>query len=82
MHFTVYTSENCSRCSTVKNVISMYQLEADFLKVGEDIKMEEFIKLTGGTREVPQVFLNGKRIGGLDDFKIHVKTVMVGRMGK
>lgn len=70
--YTVYSKQDCPNCTTVKTVMSMNGLEFTEKEVGKDISVEEFMAVSQGAREMPQVFQGDKRIGGLNDFKQHL----------
>lgn len=73
--YTVYSKPNCPNCDTVKAVMSMNDISFQEKVVGEDITIEEFMQAVPGAREMPQVFKDDQRIGGLNDFKAHLVEV-------
>lgn len=73
---TVYTRDNCPNCIVLKNVLNAYSIEHTVKKIGVDITLQEFSNIAPGVREVPQVFKDGVRIGGLEDFKQYLSKNM------
>jgi glutaredoxin len=59
----------CPFCVTAKNFATERNIPYDYKILNEDINMEEAIKLVGQTfRSVPQIIVDGKHVGGCDDF--------------
>lgn len=73
---TIYSAEDCPKCLTVKNMCEAYSINASVKVLGVDYTQEEFQKLMPGIREIPQIFVNGKRLGGLEQFKRHLIQTM------
>lgn len=72
MTVTIYSAVNCPKCTMLKNVCDAYGVETEVKVLDVDYTSEEFQKLMPGVREIPQVFEDGIRIGGLEDFKRHL----------
>ncbi len=63
----MYTKENCSYCNRAKQLLAAKKLDYQEIRVDTDSdKLEEMVRLSG-RRTVPQIFINGKAIGGYDD---------------
>ena len=65
---TVYSTPFCGYCSAAKRLLTAKG--ADFTEV--DVMFEpktrnEMIERSGGRRTVPQIFIDGRHIGGYDD---------------
>ena len=70
MHIVIYTKPDCPWCVKAKELMRKLNLKYDEKKLGEDYDREylrllvpENIPLT-----VPQVFVDGNRVGGYEDF--------------
>ena len=72
MIVTIYSAPNCPKCSILKTVCEAYEVKTEVKVLDVDYTPEEFQELMPGIREIPQVFENGIRIGGLEDFKQHL----------
>ncbi|WP_218814262.1 glutaredoxin 3 [Rickettsiella endosymbiont of Dermanyssus gallinae] len=63
----IYTTAVCAYCNNAKQLLSQKKLDYTEVRVDTDPeKMKKMIELSG-RRTVPQIFINGKPIGGFDD---------------
>lgn len=60
----VYTKDNCPYCVQAKHLLSKVGFEYSEVKIGVDITREEFLDTFPTAKTVPQIILNGERIGG------------------
>ena len=65
MNITMYTKANCPNCVTAKLILDSAGLKyADVdIMVGE--RMANFIKEFPDARQMPQIFINDQRVGGV-----------------
>jgi glutaredoxin-like protein len=67
----IYTRPGCSFCAEAKEL-----LKGEGLRFEEHILNEDYtiktLKAISGTTKVPQIFINGKHIGGDEDLKKHL----------
>ena len=63
----VYTKDNCPYCVKAKALLKGYGLEYVETVIGKDITREEFLDIFPTAKTVPQIILDGERIGGYDD---------------
>ena len=69
MKAIIIGTTTCPYCVTAKKFASERDIPYDYRVLGEDIEMDEAIKLVGQTfRTVPQIIVDGKHVGGCDDF--------------
>ncbi len=64
----IYTTKVCPYCVRAKNLLNAK--DADFTEIdltGDDAGREALLKRSNGMRTVPQIFINGKHIGGCDN---------------
>ena len=63
----MYTTETCSFCRDAKKLLARKKLSYNEIAVDKDpAKLAEMVKLSG-QRSVPQIFINGKPIGGFNE---------------
>jgi glutaredoxin 3 len=63
----IYTTETCSFCRDAKKLLARKNLSYNEIAVDKDpAKLAEMVKLSG-QRSVPQIFINGKPIGGFNE---------------
>lgn len=67
-HVVIFTMEGCRFCTKVKQFLDSQQVEYVEISVeyGDELHQKLQAKLAGKT-SVPQVFIDGKHIGGCDD---------------
>lgn len=64
----IYTKMTCGFCTRAKRLLEMKK--TDYLEHPIDFdgaKRAEMIDRTGGRMTVPQIFINGRHVGGCDD---------------
>jgi glutaredoxin 3 len=64
----IYTTKVCPYCVRAKNLLNAK--DVDFTEIdltGDDAGREALLKKSNGMRTVPQIFINGKHIGGCDN---------------
>lgn len=69
MDVTVFTREGCPYCVRAKGILHDVGIEFDELMLNRDFNESSIRAVSGGT-SVPQVFINGERIGGADDLEV------------
>ena len=63
----IYTGPLCPHCDFAKALLDRKGISYKEIFIGDDPnKMEEMIKNANGMRTVPQIFIDGKHIGGND----------------
>lgn len=68
MDVTVFTREGCEFCVRAKGMLSDANISFDELVLNRDFT-ESTIRAVSGEASVPQVFINGEKIGGSDALK-------------
>ncbi len=69
----IYTKEHCPFCHKVKNYLKSEGLEFEDISVDGKPDLYNEIKKQTNHNTVPQVFIEGKFIGGCDDFFNYIK---------
>lgn len=65
MKVEVYSKEYCPFCIKAKKWLKNNNIEFEEIVLDDDSEREKFYQRVGeGVRTVPQIFLNGERIGG------------------
>jgi len=66
----VYTTSYCPYCVRAKSLLSRKGITYEEIDVTDDEELRaKMIEMSGGRRTVPEIFINGKIIGGYDDLK-------------
>jgi glutaredoxin 3 len=64
----IYSSFWCPYCYRAKNLLKSKGVEFKEIEVDNDANLrEEMVKRAGGRRTVPQIFIDGKHVGGSDE---------------
>ena len=64
----IYTTSYCPFCIRAKSLLKRKGVAFDEIDVTDDDALrEKMIELSGGRRTVPEIFINGKIIGGYDE---------------
>lgn len=64
----VYASQFCGYCARAKRLLSQKGVEyIEYDVIEEPAKREEMVARAGGRMTVPQIFIDGRHIGGCDD---------------
>jgi glutaredoxin 3 len=64
----VYTTTSCAYCIRAKALLKQRNVPFEEVDVtGDDEKRAWLVKASGGLRTVPQIFIDGKPMGGSDE---------------
>lgn len=66
----VYSTLTCPYCVNAKELLDSKGVEYKVIYVDKDpTQLEEMLSKSNGSRTVPQIFIDGKHIGGFSDLK-------------
>ena len=66
----IYSSLTCPYCDHAKDLLDNKGLAYKEINVDQDPKqLKEMVERSDGRRTVPQIFIDGKHIGGFDDLR-------------
>jgi glutaredoxin 3 len=66
----IYTTEYCPFCTLAKSLLRDKGVEFEEIDVTDDAALRtKMIELVGGRRTVPEIFVNGRIIGGYDELR-------------
>ena len=64
----IYTKITCGFCTRAKRLLEMKKVKFDEISVDfGGSKKAEMVERAGGRMTVPQIFINGRHVGGCDD---------------
>ena len=77
MNITTYTKANCPNCKIAQLILESAGLKyADVdIMVGE--RMANFLKEFPDARQMPQIFINDQRVGGVEGLKVALRQLGV-----
>ena len=65
---TIYTTGYCAWCAAAKDLLRAKRVVVDEIDVTGDYPMRErLVRMSGGLRTVPQVWIGGVHVGGFRD---------------
>jgi len=77
----VYSTPFCGYCSAAKRLLTAKGADITEIDVMfESQSRDEMIERSGGRRTVPQIFIDGRHIGGYDDLSALDKTGELDRL--
>jgi glutaredoxin 3 len=68
-NITMYTTEYCPYCVNAKALLATKKVTPTEIRVDDNPEERVQMETLTGRRTVPQIFINGKPIGGFDDLK-------------
>ena len=76
MNIKVYSKTNCPYCVSAKNWLKQRGYAYEEIVIDNDGERQKFYESVGnGVRTVPQIYVDGERIGGFQDLiKSHLAT--------
>lgn len=63
----VYVTNYCPYCTRAKSLLERRGIDYTVIDVTRDDEKRAWLVQTTGQRTVPQIFINGKPVGGSDD---------------
>jgi glutaredoxin 3 len=75
VNIVVYTKSNCPNCITAKRLLDSKGIGYAELSLDKDSLRDAFIATFPDARQMPQIFINGQRVGGLAGLQAALKQV-------
>ena len=69
MKAIVWSKYNCPYCDQAKALLKQKGIPFEEKKIGDGYTKEELLEAVPSARTVPQIFLDGKLIGGFTELK-------------
>ena len=70
MNITIYTKANCPNCVAAKQLLKAKGLSYGELDAEDRVVMAALLRDHPGARQMPQIFINGQRVGGLAGLRV------------
>lgn len=71
--YDIYTRPNCVWCVRAKDLLSRKGIEFNDLDITNDDLRNDLKSKAPGIKTIPQIFMNGKRVGDYNDLVEHLK---------
>lgn len=76
MNITIYTKHNCPNCYTAKSLLHNRGLEYSEINIDEGpVTRENFMSAYPEARQMPQIIIDGQRVGGLAGLQAALKQL-------
>lgn len=75
MNITIYTKNNCLNCVSAKHLLRSKDLPFAEVDAEKGNTMEALMALYPEVRQMPQIFIDGQRIGGLEGLQAALKQL-------
>lgn len=71
MKVLMYTKNSCGYCNMAKSLLKSKKIEFEEINIEEKTEAREFV-INEGHRTMPQIYIDGKSIGGYDALNNHL----------
>lgn len=71
----IYTKTNCPNCVTAKSLLKSKGLAYNEDNLDEPALMNAFLRMYPDARQMPQIFINNQRIGGVAGLQAALKQL-------
>jgi glutaredoxin 3 len=75
LHITIYTKANCPNCTTAKLVLGSLNLPFNEVDIEVGDRLGNLLKEFPDARQMPQIFINDQRVGGLAGLQAALKQI-------
>lgn len=69
MKVIIWSKYNCSFCENAKSLLNSKDIEFEERKIGDGWTREDLLDVVPNARSVPQIFIDGKLVGGYSELK-------------
>ena len=77
MKVVIWSRYHCAFCDQAKALLKSKDIPFEEKKIGDGYTKEELLESVPTARTVPQIFLDGKYVGGFDDLRQHFQNTVV-----
>lgn len=65
----IYTKDYCSFCKRAEALLRSKNVDFEEIDVTRDERLQEEVRKLSGQRTVPQIFIDGRPVGGFDELR-------------
>ena len=69
----IYGKPQCPYCEQAKQLCEHRDFKYTYKTLGTDYTKEELLEMFPGARTVPQIIVNGQKVGGYDGFQKYLE---------
>ena len=71
--YTIYSKPSCGYCLQAKDLLEQDKLEFEYLTLGTNYSLQEFMELFPNARTFPMIVKDGEVIGGFNNLVEYLK---------
>ena len=75
LNITIYTRSNCPNCVSAKKLLQSHNIEYSEVDIEFENRLANFLKEYPDARQMPQIFINDQRVGGLAGLQAALKQL-------
>jgi glutaredoxin 3 len=75
MNITIYSKSGCPNCVTAKNLLKTLNLEYKEIDIETGDRFANFVANYPDAKQMPQIFINDQRVGGLAGLQAALKQM-------
>ena len=75
---TIYGKYGCGYCEKAKNLLNSKNIKYEYISVGEELGINEFVEMYPNVKSVPYIINNKKIIGGFTDLQRYIEETSSG----
>ena len=75
MNIVMYTKSACPNCELAKQLLQSKHLSYEQRDMGDPEEFAVFASTYPELRQMPQIWINGQRVGGIDGLRAALKQV-------
>jgi glutaredoxin len=79
---TIYGKDNCYWCQEAKALAKRYGLEFEYKNTGYEHFRTEMFEKYPDAKTVPQIWWDGRHIGGYNEFTIEIENTLGSHYGQ
>ena len=72
-HAVIWTKYHCPYCDQAKALLELHGITYKERRIGDGYTREDLLESVPTARTVPQIFLDGKLIGGYTELRQHLE---------
>lgn len=82
MTIEIFTSRDCHYCKLAKELLKVQSLEFKEVNISDDLESEKMLRdRLPRVRSLPQLFIDGRHVGGYEDLKLIIEKGDLGMTG-
>ncbi|MBX2880086.1 MAG: hypothetical protein KTR32_09160 [Granulosicoccus sp.] len=82
MNIEIFTSRDCHYCKLAKELLKTQSLKFKEVNISDDVESEKMLlNRLPRVRSLPQLFVDGRHVGGYEDLKLMIEKGDLGTTG-